>query len=155
MAVLVSYTSGATLTYHLNAYAPWEGYRIAFNGSAGRLELLVEESTWTRPRARTDGTSAVMHGTAVGDDAGRTQLLLRQFWEQPTEVKVATGEGGHGGGDVRMLEDLFGGPPTGGPDPLGRAAGATDGARSLVTALAANQSFETRLPVKARDLLEV
>ncbi|MEV8539683.1 Gfo/Idh/MocA family oxidoreductase [Streptomyces sp. NPDC051572] len=155
MAVLVSYTSGATLTYHLNAYAPWEGYRIAFNGSAGRLELLVEESTWTRPRTRSDGTSAVMHGAAVGDDAGRTQLLLRRFWEPPTEVKVATGEGGHGGGDVRMLEDLFGGPPTGGPDPLGRAAGATDGARSLVTALAANQSFETRLPVKARDLLEV
>lgn len=155
MAVLVSYTSGASLTYHLNAYAPWEGYRIAFNGSQGRLELLVEESTWTRPRARTDGASAVMHGAAVGDDAGRTQLLLRRFWEQPTEVKVATGEGGHGGGDVRMLEDLFGGPPTGGPDPLGRAADATDGARSLVTALAANQSFDTGLPVKARDLLEV
>ncbi|MEV2231688.1 Gfo/Idh/MocA family oxidoreductase [Streptomyces phaeochromogenes] len=155
MAVLVRYTSGATLTYHLTAYAPWEGYRIAFNGSAGRLELLVEESTWTRPRARTDGASAVMHGTAVGDNAGRTQLLLRRFWEQPAEVKVATEEGGHGGGDVRMLEDLFGGPPTGGSDPLGRAAGATDGARSLVTALAANQSFETGLPVKARDLLEV
>jgi hypothetical protein len=96
-----------------------------------------------------------MHGTAVGDEAGRTQLLLRRFWEQPAEVKVTTGEGGHGGGDVRMLEDLFGGPPTGGSDPLGRAAGATDGARSLVTALAANQSFETGLPVKARDLLEV
>ncbi|MFD4561186.1 Gfo/Idh/MocA family protein [Streptomyces sp. NPDC058469] len=155
MAVLVSYTSGASLTYHLNAYAPWEGYRIAFNGSQGRLELLVEESTWTRPRARTDGASAVMHGTAVGDEAGRTQLLLRRFWEQPTEVKVTTGEGGHGGGDVRMLEDLFGGPPTDGSDPLGRAADATDGARSLVTALAANQSFETGLPVKARDLLEV
>ncbi|MFG2374240.1 Gfo/Idh/MocA family protein [Streptomyces sp. NPDC048504] len=155
MAVLVRYASGATLTYHLTAYAPWEGYRIAFNGSAGRLELLVEESTWTRPQARTDGASAVMHGTAVGDDAGRTQLLLRRFWEQPAEVKVATGEGGHGGGDVRMLEDLFGGPRTGGPDPLGRAAGATDGARSLVTALAANESFETGLPVQARDLLEV
>ncbi|MEU9783230.1 Gfo/Idh/MocA family oxidoreductase [Streptomyces phaeochromogenes] len=155
MAVLVHYTSGATLTYHLTAYAPWEGYRIAFNGSAGRLELLVEESTWTRPRARTDGASAVMHGTAVGDNAGRTQLLLRRFWEQPAEVKVATEGGGHGGGDVRMLEDLFGGSPTGGSDPLGRAAGATDGARSLVTALAANQSFETGLPVKARDLLEV
>lgn len=155
MAVLVSYASGASLTYHLNAYAPWEGYRIAFNGSQGRLELLVEESTWIRPRARTDGASAVMHGTAVGDEAGRTQLLLRRFWEQPTEVKVTAGEGGHGGGDVRMLEDLFGGPPASGSDPLGRAADATDGARSLVTALAANQSFETSLPVKARDLLDV
>lgn len=50
MAVLVRYATGATLTYHLTAYSPWEGYRIAFNGSEGRLELLVEESTWTRPR---------------------------------------------------------------------------------------------------------
>ncbi|MFG2524936.1 Gfo/Idh/MocA family protein [Streptomyces sp. NPDC048527] len=155
MAVLVRYTSGATLTYHLTAYAPWEGYRIAFNGSEGRLELLVEESTWARPQARTGGTSAVMHGAAVGDEAGRTQLLLRRFWEQPQEVKVVTGEGGHGGGDVRMLEDLFGGPPTAVSDPLGRAAGVSDGARALVTGLAANQSFETGLPVQVRDLLSV
>lgn len=96
-----------------------------------------------------------MHGAAVGDEAGRTQLLLRRFWDRPGEVKVATGEGGHGGGDVRMLEDLFGGRTPGGADPLGRAAGVTDGARSLVTALAANRSFDTGLPVKARDLLDV
>lgn len=63
MAVLVRYVSGATLTYHLTAYSPWEGYRIAFNGSEGRVELLVEESTWTRPHVRTTGASPVMHGT--------------------------------------------------------------------------------------------
>ncbi|GGS87047.1 hypothetical protein [Streptomyces violaceus] len=39
---------------------------------------------------------------------GLRELLLRRFWEEPREIKVATGEGGHGGGDVRMLEDLFG-----------------------------------------------
>ncbi len=27
MAVLVRYDTGATMTYHLTAYAPWEGYR--------------------------------------------------------------------------------------------------------------------------------
>ncbi|MEU9286523.1 Gfo/Idh/MocA family oxidoreductase [Streptomyces sp. NPDC048275] len=152
MAVLVRYASGATLTYHLTAYSPWEGYRIAFSGSEGRLELLVEESTWTRPDVRTDGTSAVLHGELADDGAGRTELLLRRFWERPRELKVATGEGGHGGGDVRMLADLFG---ERAPDPLGRAADAADGARSLVTGLAANQSFETGQPVRARDVLTV
>ncbi|MEW1717990.1 Gfo/Idh/MocA family oxidoreductase [Streptomyces sp. NPDC093109] len=155
MAVLVRYASGATLTYHLTAYAPWEGYRIAFNGSEGRLELLVEESTWTRPAARTDRAGAVMHGAAVGDEAGRTELTLRRFWEEPREIKAGTGEGGHGGGDVRMLADLFGERGPGAPDALGRAADATDGARSLVTGLAANRSFETGLPVRARDLLDI
>ncbi|MGW0709415.1 Gfo/Idh/MocA family protein [Streptomyces sp. NPDC002643] len=152
MAVLVRYASGATLTYHLTAYAPWEGYRIAFNGSEGRLELLVEESTWTRSEVAVPGDSAVLHGESVGDTAGRTELMLRRFWEPPRELKVPTGEGGHGGGDVRMLADLFGEPA---PDPLGRAADATDGARSLVTGLAANRSFESGGPVRTRDLLDV
>ena len=43
MAVLVRYASGASMTYHLTAYSPWEGYRVMFNGSAGRLELEVVE----------------------------------------------------------------------------------------------------------------
>ncbi|MGR6973545.1 Gfo/Idh/MocA family protein [Streptomyces cynarae] len=152
MAVLVRYASGATLTYHLTAYAPWEGYRIAFNGSEGRLELLVEESTWSPRRTRDGATGPVLHGAGTDARAGRTELLLRRFWERPREVKVATGEGGHGGGDVRMLADLFG---ERAEDPLGRAADATDGARSLVTGLAANRSFETGLPVRARELLDV
>jgi hypothetical protein len=152
MAVLVRYTSGASLTYHLTAYAPWEGYRIAFNGSEGRIELLVEESTWTRPKVRSDGVSAVMHGAAADGGAGRTELLLRRFWEEPRMLKVPSGEGGHGGGDVRMLADLFGERIS---DALGRAADAGDGARSLVTGLAANQSLVTGLAVTARDLLEI
>ncbi|GHA20247.1 hypothetical protein GCM10010372_20310 [Streptomyces tauricus] len=95
-----------------------------------------------------------MHGAGVGDEAGRTEVLLRRRWERPREVQVPTGEGGHGGGDVRMLQDLFG-PHRSTPDPLGRAANATDGARSLVTGLAANESFATGRVVRVRDLLDV
>ncbi|MGW3646081.1 Gfo/Idh/MocA family protein [Streptomyces sp. NPDC000878] len=152
MAVLVRYATGTTLTYHLTAYAPWEGYRIAFNGSEGRLELLVEESTWTRPRVAVSCSGPVLHGAEVADTAGRTELMLRRFWEEPREIKIATGEGGHGGGDVRMLQDVFG---TRVEDPLHRAADAADGAHSLVTGLAANRSFETGLPVRTRDLLDL
>ncbi|GEC02443.1 dehydrogenase [Streptomyces spinoverrucosus] len=147
MAVLVRYDSGATLTYHLTAYAPWEGYRIAFNGSEGRLELLVEETTWSRP-----GIQTALHGAETDEDAGRTELLLRRFWERPREIEVPVGEGGHGGGDVRMLGDLFG---AGGADPLGRAADATAGARSLVTGLAANESLGAGWVVGVGELLEV
>ncbi|MET9914223.1 Gfo/Idh/MocA family oxidoreductase [Streptomyces sp. NPDC006476] len=152
MAVLVRYESGATLTYHLTAYAPWEGYRISFNGSEGRLELLVEESTWTRSEVQVRRDTAVLHGDAVGDTAGRTELTLRRFWEPPREITVHTGEGGHGGGDARMLANLFGERQA---DPLGRAADAVDGARSLVTGLAANRSFESGGPVRTRDLLDI
>ncbi|MBP2353008.1 hypothetical protein JOF29_004091 [Kribbella aluminosa] len=47
MAVLVTYDTGATMMYHLTAYAPFEGCRVMFNGSGGRLEMNVEESTFT------------------------------------------------------------------------------------------------------------
>ncbi|GAQ67892.1 Gfo/Idh/MocA family protein [Streptomyces scabiei] len=152
MAVLVRYESGATLTYHLTAYSPWEGYRVAFNGSEGRVELLVEESTWTRPHVRGTGAGPVLHGAEPGEETGRTELLVRRFWEPPREVTPAVGEGGHGGGDVRMLADLFG---ERAPDVLGRAADAVDGARSLVTGLAANRSLEAGVPVAAREVLDV
>ena len=45
------YSTGATMTYHLTAYAPWEGYRVMFNGSRGRLELEVVESDHVSPPA--------------------------------------------------------------------------------------------------------
>ena len=52
MAVLVRYASGATMTYHLTAYSPWEGYRVMFNGSRGRLELDVVENYFVEPGGR-------------------------------------------------------------------------------------------------------
>ena len=51
MAVLARYSTGATMTYHLTAYAPWEGYRVMVNGSRGRLELEVVESDLVSPAA--------------------------------------------------------------------------------------------------------
>ena len=43
MSVLVDYRRGATLTYSLNAHAPWEGYKVTVNGTKGRAELEVVE----------------------------------------------------------------------------------------------------------------
>ena len=43
MGVIVRYKNKAILTYSLNAHAPWEGYRVCFNGTKGRLEFNVVE----------------------------------------------------------------------------------------------------------------
>jgi predicted dehydrogenase len=59
MAVLVRYSTGATMSYHLTAYAPWEGYRIGFNGSRGRLELEVVESDHVSARSELASPAAV------------------------------------------------------------------------------------------------
>src|SRR5690606_27174596 len=44
MNVIVRYDTGATLGYSLNAFNAWEGYRVAFNGTRGRLEHEVVEA---------------------------------------------------------------------------------------------------------------
>lgn len=46
MNLLVTYKNGAVMTYSLTAYAPWEGFRVNFNGTGGRLEVEVVENSY-------------------------------------------------------------------------------------------------------------
>ena len=59
------------------------------------------------------------------------------------------GAGGHGGGDARLLRDLFEGA---GDDPLGHTASWRDGVRSVAVGLAGNRSLETGQAVAIADL---
>ncbi len=151
MAVLVRYASGATMSYHLTAYSPWEGFRVAINGTRGRLEMNVTESGYAsgsdedlnRPELRD------AEGTEVKD---ATQLLVRPLWSEPVEVPITDTEGGHGGGDTRLLQDIFA--PTG-DDPLKRAASHMDGVYSILTGIAANKSFATGRAVNIDALVKL
>src|SRR6185436_16446717 len=70
MAVLARYDTGATMSYHLTAYAPWEGYRVMFNGSRGRLELEVVESDHVSPTASGELKGASLHGAEAAAEQG-------------------------------------------------------------------------------------
>jgi len=157
MAVAVRYRSGATMSYHLTAYSPWEGYHVAFNGSHGRLELDVVENSFVEAAGANRVAGHALHGAEAPPEAW-SRLTLRTHWEKPVELDLPdAGGAGHGGGDERMLADIFGGGNLDQPgaDPLGRAATHRDGALSLLTGLAANRSFETGLPVRADDILRL
>ncbi|MFG3708908.1 Gfo/Idh/MocA family protein [Micromonospora sp. NPDC047670] len=152
MAVLARYSTGATMTYHLTAYAPYEGYRVMVNGSRGRLELEVVESDHVSPGAAGALKGAALHGDEAAVESGSATLTLRPFWAPPRVVPVrGRARSGHGGADARMTRVLFGGEP----DPMGRTATARDGALALLTGLAANRSFTTGAPVRVADLLEL
>jgi predicted dehydrogenase len=140
MGVMVRYQSQAIMTYSLNAYLPWEGYRVAFNGSQGRLQALIVE----RPYVNAGG-----EGAAEGTTRVKQITVFPQFAE-PYEANISEGVGGHGGGDTVMLDDIFGSPS---PDPLNRAASHIDGAMSILTGIAANQSIRTGMPVTVDDLV--
>jgi predicted dehydrogenase len=143
LAVLVRYDTGATMSYHLTAYSPWEGYRVMVNGSRGRLELEVVES---------DHVSPAHTGELIGPERGGATLTVRPFWAPPREVVLPPYErAGHGGADERMTAVLLGA----GQDPMDRSATARDGALALLTGLAANRSMETGGPVRVADLLDL
>jgi len=152
LALIVDYTSGATLSYSLNAHAPWEGYRVAVNGTEGRAELDVIE----RGAVLVDeGLHPVLDPSAT--DAGATdslrpqgeRLLIQRHWEQPVEIPIHAGPGGHGGGDALLLRDVFIGP---GNDPLARPADWTDGVHSIAVGIAGNHSLHTGHPIHLADL---
>jgi hypothetical protein len=44
MAVQIRYKNKVQVSYSLTTYSPYEGYRIAFNGTEGRLEAWIKES---------------------------------------------------------------------------------------------------------------
>jgi predicted dehydrogenase len=152
LAVLVRYDTGATMTYHLTAYAPWEGYRLMVNGSQGRLELEVVESDHVSPGAAGGLKGAAMHGSEAAPEQGGVTLTLRPYWTPPQAIELQPHErGGHGGADSRMTAVLLGGRT----DPLARSATARDGAFALLTGLAANRSLQTAGPVRVADLLDL
>ncbi len=142
MNVLVRYASGAQMSYSLHAYAPWEGYRVAFNGTKGRIEVDHQEQSYINA-----GDNRLNEGASSSE-----RLLLLENFKRPVVIEVPRGEGGHGGGDPLLLESLFGCPPS---DPLGRSANHFDGARSILTGIAANESIATGKPVKVDEMLRL
>ncbi|MCC3374998.1 Gfo/Idh/MocA family oxidoreductase [Cohnella sp. REN36] len=141
MGVIVRYRNQAILTYSLIANAPWEGYRIAFNGTKGRIEMEVVEQSYVNAGGEKKDEGA-LHKQAI--------KVLPMFGA-PYEVAVEEGEGGHGGGDPVLLNDIFGTPVE---DPFHRAANHVDGARSILTGIAANRSIQTGQAVRVADLVK-
>ena len=149
LAVIVDYERGATLSYALNAHSPWEGYRIAVNGTEGRAELDVVERAAVLVGA---GGHVLVDPSALPESSTRTggqRLTLQRHWETAREIPIIEGEGGHGGGDALLLSDVFRGP---GDDPLERPSDWVDGVRSVAVGLAGNESLRTGQPVSVADL---
>lgn len=141
MSVIVKYKSKALLTYSLNAYLPWEGYRIAFNGTKGRIEMNIVEQSYVN-----SGGDKALEGAVKG-----VNILVFPMFGEPYKADFEVGEGGHGGGDPVLLNDIFGVPVE---DEFNRAADHVDGARSILTGIAANKSIRTGQAVKVDELVK-
>jgi hypothetical protein len=141
MNALVTYDTGATLSYSLNAFNAWEGYMVAFNGTKGRIEHSVVESVYV------NGTATVQGG--IVPDGVKTRVIPIRGSAQ--EITPWEAEGDHGGGDRLMLEDIFAPDPS--RDRFLRAADERAGACSILVGIAANRSLQTKSAVQIADLV--
>lgn len=131
MVVCVRYRKGTFLSYSLNAFLPYEGWRMALNGTKGRLEA---EEFHSFP----------------GGVPDVQEIRIYPIFKKPKIIKVPKAKGGHGGGDVRLLDILF---KKGIPDPLGHQAGSRGGAMSILIGVAGNKSIKTGSSIKIKELL--
>lgn len=132
MSVTVSYRQGALLTYSLTTYNPYEGWKIAFTGTKGRLEA----STYYSGENASDPNDYIKYY----NDRGET-----------ITYKIPKAEGTHGGGDIRLLEMLIRGSAE---DPLGQIADVRAGIRSVMIGACANLSIQDGKPHKIDDIIK-
>ena len=152
MSVIARYRNGVQLSYSLHAYCPWEGYRIAINGTQGRLEVELVESVGRHFKPGEE--PADYDPAAVWDRFGRKRIRVYPMFGLPYDVDIPeTNAGGHGGADPIMLEQIF--HPSPPADPFNRAASHIDGAASILLGISANRALETGQPVKVDDLLRL
>jgi hypothetical protein len=131
MNAVVRYATGVTMSYSLNTYLPLEGYRVAFNGTRGRLDVRSFDRQPFEACEQTD-----MH-------------LLRSFGPS-VKIDVPSAEGDHGGGDDRLRDLIFRNAPV--PDYM-RLPDSRAGAMSCLTGIAALKSGDEGRPVRIAELL--
>lgn len=131
----IRYSEGALLSYSVNFSLPYEGYRLAINGTKGRLESVEYH----------------MPGRTPFPTPVQTIDYFPLFGSKET-IHVVHREGGHGGGDPLLIEDLFLG-----EDPSRRyriLSGAEDGAYSVATGEAVWRSVKEHRPITIAEVLK-
>ena len=133
MAATIKYKNGVQVAYSLTTYSPYEGYRIAFNGTKGRLEAWIQESKPT-------------------SDANYDEIVLFKNFNKRQYIQIPFGTSGHGGGDALLKDQIF---LPNIDDPFQQCANTRDGALACLVGIAARNSIASGQPVKIADLTSI
>jgi predicted dehydrogenase len=132
MAVQIKYANKVQVSYSLTAYSPYEGYRISFNGTKGKIDAWIhEKQPWEKEKF--------------------DEIQLTKNFGKTAYFKIDNTEPGHGGGDFRLRKQLF----NPGADPYKQGAGSRDGAMSCLIGIAARKSIDSGNPIKIKDLTTI
>lgn len=145
VSATIRYRTGVMASYSLNAYCPSEGFRVAITGDGGRLEYIERHAA----HIITGDRDLKIEPTA----SRGASLTVQKLFEDSRNIPVEMPEGGHGGADPQLQEQMFSTNP---PEELwGRNAGHEQGGASVLIGAAANRSIASGLPVRISDLVEI
>lgn len=155
MAVQIKYANDVQVSYSLTTYSPYEGMEIAFNGFDGRIDAW-HGLPWRREEKI---NQAELHTQEMSQEEREEAtdyeeiMVMDNFSRTHEQIKVFQESGGHGGGDMRLQNQIFRDPDM--EDPLEHSAGSRDGAMSILIGIAARKSIETGEPVRIGDLVSL
>lgn len=155
MSAQIKYKNNTIVNYSLTTYSPFEGWRIAFNGTKGRIEASMDIPY--NKKEIEELSQKELHALEMSQgEEGKVQhepVIVHNLWEKHKTIQVPYERGGHGGGDERLHDKIFKTP--GKKDPYDRAAGVRDGAMSILIGIAARKSIEGGRPVKITELTDL
>ncbi len=153
MSAQVKYADNTVVNYSLTTYSPFEGWRVSFNGTEGRIEAWLDI-----PYNKDKGLSQKELHTREMDQSNQEifdiePIIVHKLWNDFETVDVITEKKGHGGGDKRLQDHIFKTPNS--SDEFGRTAGIRDGAMSCLIGIAARRSIEKGTPIKISELSDL
>lgn len=128
----IKYKKGAVVSYSLTAHSPYEGAKIVFNGSLGRMEFCA------------------IHGGGMYGGSASNELIIYKNSGEVKKFTIPTEDGAHGGADTKMLEFIIKGRPS---DPLCQSADTRDGILAASIGMAANVSMKENRRVGISELM--
>ncbi len=134
MNAIVRYSNGVNMSYSVNAFMPIEGYRVAFNGTLGRIEVRDHERQSWKPEDSTE------------------IYVIKNFGQREKISPTGSTEGGHGGGDTRLRDLIF--RKADAPAHM-RLPNSRAGAMSCLTGIAARKSIDENRPIRIADLVKL
>ncbi|MEL6195258.1 MAG: Gfo/Idh/MocA family oxidoreductase [Bacteroidota bacterium] len=153
MSAQIKYANDVVVNYSLTTYSPFEGWRIAFNGTDGRIEAWQDIPWMKDDELSQEALHAAEMNQGEGEIEATKPIILHNNWNKYETVNVPFKRGGHGGGDSRLQDKIFRNPEN--PDPLKHAAGSRDGAMSILIGVAARKSIEAGHPVRIAELTDL
>ena len=155
MAVQIKYANNVQVSYSLTTYSPFEGFRIAFNGTKGRMETW-EGIPWLEKEQENQAEiyeKEMGYTSHTSDDKKFHEITVQKLFNEYEQHKLKYVRLGHWGGDKIMQDYIFKGVKT--DAALNHMAGTRDGAMAILIGIAARKSIDEKRQVKITELTDL